>query len=296
MQSETPRAAHQIGHHNRSREHGDVLAVVTEGWRLALARTILLLPGAKNAGNVQTSGCLRLSWAALVASAHSHLAYCYRRCARSNILSKLPREAPPAHQNLFNCRRQPHPSPHCFVHRTTEWYRHMPTSDPVICRSIAYLSQGEKLNKNKKQLIRHYQDNFIKTGEFSLSQDQMLKCAGSEWEFDRILLYLFEEMKNTAQIPARLEHIAAEKESLDAANWKGSLAPLHYAVRSVAKAISKNKAPKVYCSSEHLEVVREVRDRLDTPWAHLARFLKQEYRGKRIYENCDYILANSQGT
>jgi hypothetical protein len=149
------------------------------------------------------------------------------------------------------------------------------------------------MNPGKKNLIRDYQDNRIKSGEFSLSPDQMLKCAGSEWEFDRILLYLFEQIKDRSDIPSRLEHIAAEKERLDAANWKSSLTPLHYAVRSVAKAVPKDKVAKIFRSGEHLAVVREIRDGLNTPWARVARFLKlRDYRGKGIYENCNHILAN----
>jgi hypothetical protein len=173
--------------------------------------------------------------------------------------------------------------------RPTEWYRRMPKKEPVICKSILYLSFGAKMSTEKKSLIREYQNARIKSHEFALSELQMQDCAVSEWEFDRIVLYLYEELKLKPDFKVRIEHVVTEKELLNAGNWKSSLSPLHYAVRSVA-ALGSNDRPLVAFSREQLSAVKEIYRRLNTPWSRLCRFREWDFRGKQIFENCNRLL------
>jgi hypothetical protein len=90
----------------------------------------------------------------------------------------------------------------------------------------------------KKNLIRPVGQGFA-SGTISLTRPQMEVCAGSDWEFDRIALYLFREANLGSDLDARLRSIEQEWDEVTAKDFKGSLVPLHYYIRSFLRLIEK---------------------------------------------------------
>ena len=70
-------------------------------------------------------------------------------------------------------------------------------------------------------------------GTVALTINQMEACASSEWELDRIGLYLFEEYTAQPNHIARLMHVRHEYERVRAATYPRSSLPLVYALHSL---------------------------------------------------------------
>lgn len=70
-------------------------------------------------------------------------------------------------------------------------------------------------------------------GAATLSTSQIVQCAGSSWELDRIGLYLFEEYNPQPNMVQRALHVRHELELIKALPNPRNLLPLHYAVRSL---------------------------------------------------------------
>lgn len=138
-----------------------------------------------------------------------------------------------------------------------------PDEEPVVCRSIKYLALGGRMTPQKKLLIRRYQNDLIPNGKFHLSGQEMKECAASPWEFDRIVLYLFEQFSSKPHACERTKHLCDEKELLDRDNWRHSLAPLHYSVRSVRTALEEAKPEDRSVPSPDQESIRKTLEYLE---------------------------------
>ncbi len=73
----------------------------------------------------------------------------------------------------------------------------------------------------------------LSQGTAALTTNQMEACACSDWELDRIGLYLFEEYTAQPNHAARLMHVRHEYERLRAALYPHSSLALFYALRSL---------------------------------------------------------------
>lgn len=84
----------------------------------------------------------------------------------------------------------------------------------------------------QQQLIQPI-ENAMSHGAAPLSSSQMIQAAGSDYDLDRIGLYLFEEYTGQPNPAARLLHLRHELERLKAEPYPRNLLALHHAARSL---------------------------------------------------------------
>ncbi|MDP9315649.1 MAG: hypothetical protein M3R24_33105 [Chloroflexota bacterium] len=94
-------------------------------------------------------------------------------------------------------------------------------------------------------------------GSVSLTNRQMEYCAASEWELDRIGLYLFEEYTAQPHHAVRMLHVRHEYERLRVATFPRSSLPLLYATRSLVTLL-KQQRQLAFDLHEHADLFHEI--------------------------------------
>ncbi len=94
-------------------------------------------------------------------------------------------------------------------------------------------------------------------GTATLSTTQMEACAGSDWELDRIGLYLFEEYTAQPNHTARLMHVRHEYERMRATIYPRSSLALFYALRSLLVLV-KHQPELVASVGESTELLCDI--------------------------------------
>lgn len=136
----------------------------------------------------------------------------------------------------------------CESHRGTirQLVAHLlaPNCAPVLEReSRRYRKLGSF--EEKKTLMIHPAQNEIQakwdgTRTSKADAEQLSRCAGSLWEFDRIYFYLVQEQRSDLREPGQLiDCLDRELEKLKAVEGGGSLIPLHYAIRALKKTVER---------------------------------------------------------
>ena len=95
-------------------------------------------------------------------------------------------------------------------------------------------------------------------GTIMLTNRQMELAAGSDWELDRIGLYLFEEYTAQPNAAARLLHVRHEFERLRLATGPRSPLPLFYALRSLL-ALLRRQPTLLEPQGEDVEMLHTLR-------------------------------------
>lgn len=116
--------------------------------------------------------------------------------------------------------------------------------------------------EDKKKLIQQIEVG-LSHGTVRLTTLQMEQCAGSDWELDRIGLYLFEEYTAQPNPTTRLLHVQHEFDLLQASTTARSPLPLLYAVRSLLKMAHQQTALRPLIR-EHVEVLSAIKQYLRT--------------------------------
>lgn len=96
-------------------------------------------------------------------------------------------------------------------------------------------------------------------GSVTLTNDQIEYCGASEWELDRIGLYLFEEYTAQPHHAVRVLHVRHEYERLRAATYPRSSLPLLYATRSLVTLLKQQRQLAIDLH-EHADLFQEIRD------------------------------------
>lgn len=123
-------------------------------------------------------------------------------------------------------------------------------------------------------------------GSLMLSSYQMEQCAGSDYELDRIGLYMFEEYTAQPNQAARVLHVLHEWDRLKSATVSRSVLPLTYAVRSLTSLARQQPVlpPRLRESAEVLHEIRcfvreeaalDLRDELAREVARLLAIIEQ---------------------
>lgn len=95
-------------------------------------------------------------------------------------------------------------------------------------------------------------------GSVTLTTRQMEYCAMSDWELDRIGLYLFEEYTAQPQHAVRVMHVRHEYERLRTATFPRSSLPLLYATRSLLTLLKQQRQLAVTLQ-EQADLFQEIR-------------------------------------
>lgn len=115
----------------------------------------------------------------------------------------------------------------------------------------------------------------ISSGSVRLSRGQIEQAAGSEWELDRIGLYVFEEYSAHTDHGARCLHLEHEFERVRLDPAPRSLLPLHYAIRSLL-VLARQQASIPVCLQDRSDLIHTIatflaqRPQLD-PYGETAR-------------------------
>lgn len=100
-------------------------------------------------------------------------------------------------------------------------------------------------------------------GSLLLSGYQMEQCAGSDWELDRIGLYLYEEYTAQPNQAARALHVQHEWDRLKVAATPRSTLPLLYSVRSLERLVRQQ--PHISATLwESTETLYDIKQHLHT--------------------------------
>jgi len=148
--------------------------------------------------------------------------------------------------------------------------------------------QFARLNlfKQKKDLVIHPMENRIATGAVQLSDHQLVSCALSPWDFDRIALYLYEERSAKPSFGDRMHHVDQEFEKIKASDNRRSLIPLHYAVRSILEFLKNRR-----------QISQEAKaslDDFDTIFAYLKAQPELD-QGNQVKDNLQKIIKLLRG-
>jgi len=130
-----------------------------------------------------------------------------------------------------------------------------PLPPPVIVESREFSSMTT-LEEKKVKLIRPFEAR-IASNTLKLSDDQAKACYASPWEFDRIVLYLQQEISESPNFKVRLEQVWQEFELIRASGGKRSLVNLHYAVRSILR-YQERQAMLPAEKEKGIEIFREI--------------------------------------
>ncbi len=99
----------------------------------------------------------------------------------------------------------------------------------------------------------------MRQGNAPLSSSQMIQAAGSEYDLDRIGLYLFEEHSALPNPAARLLHLRHELERLKAEPYPRNLLALHHAARSLL-TLARQRPDLLPVVREAADLLREVNE------------------------------------
>lgn len=117
--------------------------------------------------------------------------------------------------------------------------RQAPNLPPVFIESKTF-DKLSTFSQKKEILIHPYQEK-IENGTLELTKEQQNGCAASPWDFDRIVLYIYEEHSKKTKFYQRQQRITQEWEKLRASEGKRSLIPLHYSIRSTLRYLEKKE-------------------------------------------------------
>ena len=162
----------------------------------------------------------------------------------------------------------------------------LPEVKPIMDDSLKYFKFEKRLSEGRKDLIRSVESH-IKAGQITLSNEDMGKCAGGAWEFDRIVHHLLVRYKIKPSYAERMEHVNNEKLILDRASWKASYAPLHYAVEAVFD-YAKDSQPPALSEPEYL-VIDDILGKLNGWGTRQRRRFHLDISGEGIIRNCQAI-------
>jgi hypothetical protein len=165
----------------------------------------------------------------------------------------------------------------------------LPETKPVLEESLKYFRLERPLERGRKDLIREFERR-IRDRELVLLPQDLSKCAASPWEFDRIVHHLLVRYQANSDIEVRMGHVQGEKLLLDLKNWKGSLAPIHYAVEAVFDS-SENREPPVLAKA-NLGLITEIHEKLNNWKTRLLRLAGLEIRGNKIIKNCQALMRS----
>jgi len=148
---------------------------------------------------------------------------------------------------------------------------------PIMDDSLTYFKSDRRLSEGRKNLIRSV-ENQIKAGQLTLSNQDIRKCAGGPWEFDRIVHHLQVRYKTKPSYAEPMGHVNNEKLILDRASWRGSYAPLHYAVEAVFD-YAKDSQPPTLSEPEYL-VIDDILGKLNGWGTRLRRLVQLDISGE----------------
>lgn len=142
-----------------------------------------------------------------------------------------------------------------------------PDGAPVLSESLFFISLRSFWRK--KEFV-HRREAEIESGYFTLKKYEMLPCAASYWDFDRIVFYLFQQyVGDPAFGPDRLiKQVEREFEKRQARQEAASTMPLHYALRALLSTLNRC-APAEPILSQTRSLAQEIlvfirRQNLDT--------------------------------
>jgi hypothetical protein len=117
--------------------------------------------------------------------------------------------------------------------------------EPIISRIFDESKTFLNLStfSQKKEFLIHPFQARIESGTLVLTEEQQRGCAASPWDFDRVVLYLFEEHSKSTKFNERFQHVIQEWEKLRASEGRRSLIPLHYAIRTTLRFVEQLKEP-----------------------------------------------------
>ncbi len=130
---------------------------------------------------------------------------------------------------------------------------------PPIFESARFFSTCTTL-EDKKKAIQQIEVG-LSHGTVRLTNMQMEQCAGSDYELDRIGLYLFEEYTAQPNPVSRLLHVQHEFDLISAATTARSPLPLFYALRSLLKMLNQHDALRPLVR-EQIELLNAIKHRL----------------------------------
>jgi hypothetical protein len=113
-----------------------------------------------------------------------------------------------------------------------------PDGAPVLSESLFFTSLGPFW---RKKVFVHRREAEIESRDFALKKHELLPCAGSCWDFDRIVFYLSQEyVGDPAFGPDRLiKQVERELERLQAQLGAASAMPLHYSIRALLSSVKR---------------------------------------------------------
>lgn len=130
-----------------------------------------------------------------------------------------------------------------------------PASSPPIFRAARHF-RAAGTSMEQQQAIQQI-EVALSHGSLLLSSYQMEQCAGSEYELDRIGLYLFEAYTAQPHHAMRVLHLRHEWERLRGQPAARAALPLLYALRSVTR-LAHPHAPLPPALHESAEVLHEI--------------------------------------
>lgn len=119
----------------------------------------------------------------------------------------------------------------------------------------------------RKEIVEGVQIQFQENGR-QLTKKEINKCLLSQFELDKVGLYLFEEFSDEdPDLDKRLRRVESEFRKVRASGYKEkSLYPLHYSIRSYLTRV-KSARNSVQDKNEHIEkfekILKEFNDRPD---------------------------------
>jgi hypothetical protein len=140
----------------------------------------------------------------------------------------------------------------------------------------------------KKAILIHPMEHEIQTRSAEgkparVTDEALLACASSLWEFDRIYFYLVQEWSDSAQVDQLADCLDQEFENVRAVDGGASLIPLHYAIRALKKTI-RRMPPRPDGGRERERIYRRLKS--------IVTFLHEHGldKGNQVKENVDEFL------
>jgi len=189
------------------------------------------------------------------------IAYCQRHNQVTDLLRLLQEQRPQIEwPSVTRDGREPSVSEAQPVVSQAQEILASPTTTLPILGELAVQFAHLTTQEDKKRLIRPLGQGFVRGG-LTLSAQQADLCAGSPWELDRIVLYLFEEATVPPNVEARLHCVTYEFDELTATDFVGSLVPLHYSIRSLLTLLQQ-RGRLVTLAQPHLGLLRRMLEML----------------------------------
>jgi len=167
----------------------------------------------------------------------------------------------------------------------------LPEVKPITGHSLKYFKLERRLGAGRKDMIREVESQ-IRAKGFSLSNEEMQRCAGGPWEFDRIVYHLIVRYQTDLDYAERMRGVRSEMLILNTTGWEGSLAPLHYAIEAVFDWSEDRQPPKL--TEPDYRLITEILRKLNGWKTRLRRLVHLDTRGDKIINNCQVILGGRE--